>query len=292
MKQASRHFDYALLFVIALIWSSSFLAIKIGVESLPPYTLTATRLLIAAVVLFLFALVGRYQLPRDLRSWGIFAFIGMFGNALPFSLISWGETYVDSGLAAILMGIMPVATAMLAHLFIPDERFTFSIGLGMAVGFGGLLVLVGIDALGGMTHLVIAQLAILTGAVSYAVTTIFARRYASLPGPIMALGATLSGFLLVLPLSVWIDRPWTLSPSAASATAAVWLGLFPTAIATLLYFRLILRLGATIFSQVNYLIPVLGAIWGILFLAETPTWRTAVALLLVLAGVTIVNRSR
>lgn len=292
MKQGSRHFDYALLFVIALIWSSSFLAIKIGVESLPPYTLTATRLLIAAVVLFLFALVGRYQLPRDLRSWGIFALIGMFGNALPFSLISWGETYVDSGLAAILMGIMPVATAMLAHLFIPDERFTFSIGLGMAVGFGGLLVLVGIDALGGMTHLVIAQLAILTGAVSYAVTTIFARRYASLPGPIMALGATLSGFLLVLPLSVWIDRPWTLSPSAASTTAAVWLGLFPTAIATLLYFRLILRLGATIFSQVNYLIPVLGAIWGILFLAETPTWRTAVALLLVLAGVTIVNRSR
>lgn len=292
MKQGSRRFDYALLFVIALIWSSSFLAIKIGVESLPPYTLTATRLLIAAVVLFLFALVGRYQLPRDLRSWGIFAFIGMFGNALPFSLISWGETYVDSGLAAILMGIMPVATAMLAHLFIPDERFTFSIGLGMAVGFGGLLVLVGIDALGGMTHLVIAQLAILTGAVSYAVTTIFARRYASLPGPIMALGATLSGFLLVLPLSVWIDRPWTLSPSAASTTAAVWLGLFPTAIATLLYFRLILRLGATIFSQVNYLIPVLGAIWGILFLAETPTWRTAVALLLVLAGVTIVNRSR
>ena len=230
--------DYTLLFVIGLIWSASFLFIKIAVVTIPPYTLTACRLGIAILPLAFYSLLRGNRLPTDLKSWAIFAFIGLFGNALPFTLISWGETYINSGLAAVLMGIMPVSTALLAHMFIPGESFTVRKGFGIALSFGGLLTLVGLGALSGYSTLALAQLAVLAGAMSYAVTTVFVRRYAHLPGPTMSLGAIFMGFLWVLPLSLAIDQPWTLDPDFAGISSLLMLGLFSTALATIFYFFL------------------------------------------------------
>lgn len=210
---------------------------------------------------------------------------------MPFTLISWGEVYIDSGLTAVLMGTMPVATAMLAHLFIADERFNLGTGLGIMIGFGGLIILIGADALHNLDTAVIAQFAIIIGALSYAVSTTFARRFARLPGPVMSTGATLAGLIWVLPMAILLEQPWTLRPGGMAVISVLILGIVATALATLIFYYLIHRVGATTFSQVNYIIPVFGAAWGILFLNEVPGWRMPTALVLVLSGIFIVSRT-
>ena len=283
--------DYLLLFGVGLIWSSSFLFIKLAISTVPPYTLTAARIAVAVLVLAGYLTLKRQGLPTDIKNWTIFAVLGLFGTALPFTLISWGELYIDSGLTAVLMGTMPVATAMLAHLFIADERFTFSTGLGIMIGFGGLLILIGADALENLDRAVVAQLAIIIGALSYAVSTTFARRFARLPGPVMSTGSTVAGLIWVLPLAILLEQPWTLRPDGLAVISVLILGIVATALATLIFYYLIHRVGATTFSQVNYIIPVFGASWGILFLNEVPGWRLPTALALVLSGIFIVSRT-
>ena len=186
---------------------------------------------------------------------------------------------------------MPVATAMLAHLFIADERFNFGTGLGIMIGFGGLIILIGADALHNLDSGVIAQFAIIIGALSYAVSTTFARRIARLPGPVMSTGATLVGLIWVLPMAILMEQPWTLRPGGMAGISVLILGIVATALATLIFYNLIHRVGATTFSQVNYIIPVFGAAWGILFLNEVPGWRMPTALVLVLSGIFIVSRT-
>ena len=283
--------DYLLLLGVGLIWSSSFLFIKLAISTVPPYTLTAARIAVAVLVLAGYLTLKKQGLPTDIKNWTIFAVLGLFGTALPFTLISWGELYIDSGLTAVLMGTMPVATAMLAHLFIADERFTFSTGLGIMIGFGGLLILIGADALENLDRAVIAQLAIIIGALSYAVSTTFARRFARLPGPVRSTGSTVAGLIWVLPLAILLEQPWTLRPDGLAVISVLILGIVATALATLIFYYLIHRVGATTFSQVNYIIPVFGASWGILFLNEVPGWRLPTALALVLSGIFIVSRT-
>ena len=223
--------DYLLLLGVGLIWSSSFLFIKLAISTVPPYTLTAARIAVAVVILAGYLTFKRQGLPTDIKNWTIFAVLGLFGTALPFTLISWGEVYIDSGLTAVLMGTMPVATAMLAHLFIADERFNFGTGLGIMIGFGGLIILIGVDALHSLDTGVIAQFAIIIGAVSYAVSTAFARRFARLPGPVMSTGSTLAGLIWVLPMAILLELPWTLHPDGMAVISVLILGIVATVLA-------------------------------------------------------------
>ncbi len=264
--------------------------IKVGVETVPPMTMAASRLALAALMLLAYATWSGHRIPMTLEAWGMFGFVGFFGNALPFTLISWGEQRIDSGLAAILMGIMPVATAVLAHFFTSGEPLTWRRVAGVVMGLTGLIALVGPKALAGLGGAVVSQLAVLSGAVGYAVTTIFVRRFVRLPGRVMAAGATMAGTVLILPAALVFERPWALSPSTASVLAVVVLGILPTGVATLIYFRLISTLGATVYSQVNYLIPVLGVVWGVALLDERPGLEAVTALALILAGVALVSR--
>lgn len=284
--------DYALFAVVALTWSSSFLFIKVAVADIGPWSITAGRIVIAAVILYGFLKMRGLSLPQAPSAWARFAFVGVVGNVIPFFLIGYGEQTVDSGLAAILMGVMPVVTIVLAHLLIPDEPFTLRRGAGVAMGFGGVVVLVGVDALGGFGTSTVAQLAVLGGAVCYSISTVFVRRAVTISGPLMAAGSQIVGAMVVVPLALAIERPWHYSPSPSSLVAVVMLGVFSTAIAMLIYFRLVKQLGAGKLSQVNYLIPVLGAAWGMLFLGERFNPSTFVALAMVLAGIAIVSGRR
>lgn len=282
--------DYLLLLALALIWSSSFALIKIGVHSIGPISLTAGRLAVAALFLLLWLRLRGERLPVDPHSLALFLFIGLFGNALPFTLIGWGEIHVDSSLAAILMGIMPISTALLAHLFLPDEPFRARTLAGMACGLGGMLMLVGASALEDLGSAVPAQLAILGGAVSYSVTTVAVRLHTRLSGVKMSAGAMLAGALLSVPAALLLEQPLATAPTAGSLLSMLLLGLFPTALASVIYFRVVCNLGATTFSQLNYLIPVFGSLLGILALGERLQWQTGAALLLVLAGIALVSR--
>ena len=179
--------DYCLILLTGLLWGSAFLLIKIAIVTIPPYTLTMGRMGVATMALFVVLILRGQQLPLDRKSLALFAFIGLFGSALPFTLINWGEIHIPSGLAAVLMGIMPITTALLAHFFIPDEPFGWRKASGSFVGFGGLLVLVGIDAISGFDSSVTAQIAMLCAAAAYAITTTFTRLRVAHPGLILSL---------------------------------------------------------------------------------------------------------
>lgn len=282
--------EWLLIGALALIWSSSFGMIKIGVESIPPISLAFGRMAIGGLLLAAVALWQRDRLPTAPRDWLGALAVGLFGNALPFSLIGWGELHVDSGLAAIFMGAMPIVVLLMAHLFTHDERLTGGRALGVGCGFAGLIMLVGWQALEGIGEALWAQLALFAAACCYATSTMVVRRVVRHRGTSMAALATLAGALLLAPLALWLEAPLDSSPTSASLWALLGLGLLPTALATLIYFRLLGRIGVNVFAQVNYLIPILGVLWGALLLGEQPGWRELIALALILGGMAIVNR--
>lgn len=277
--------EIALLLSLATLWSASFGLIKVAVETVPPFTVAAGRLALAALVLLAVMRLRGQRFPPISGLWTRFALIGLFGNALPFTLISWGEVVIDSGLAAILMAVMPLATLLLAHLFTADERMNGARIAGVALGFAGVLVLIGPAALKGLGEQALGQTAVAAGAVCYAVATILAKRLPPLPHGVSGAGTMLAAAAWSVPASLLADRPWMLAPSAASLVCVVLLGLFPTALAIMVYFALLRRTGATFIALNNYLIPILGVLWGILFLGEEPSLRAFLALAVILAGI-------
>ena len=278
-----------LLVVLAAVWGSSFMAIKVGVGTIPPLTLTAGRLVLAAALLYAFIRLGGHALPAPGPVWGQFLLIAVFGNGLPFALISWGEVRIDSGLAAILMAIMPLTTLVLAHLFVAAERMTAPRVLGVVLGFGGVVVLVGPDALAGLGGDVLRQLAVAGGAVCYAVAAIVARRLPPSDPAVCSAAVMICASLAVVPVALAVEEPWTVSPSAASLLALAYLGLAATAAASIVFFVLIAARGATFLSFINYLIPVMGVVWGVVLLDERLSSQGLAALVLILAGVAIAS---
>ncbi|HEY4636057.1 MAG TPA: EamA family transporter [Rhodospirillales bacterium] len=284
--------QFGWLFLLSLIWSSSFMTIKVGVGSIPPVTLAACRVVVAAVVLYGFVRMQGAALPRGTRFWTYCVLIGVIGNGLPFTLINWGEEHVDSGLAAILMSIMPLATVVLAHFFADGEHMTRAKLAGVVIGFCGVVILVGPEALKGLGGDAWRQLAVAAGAFSYGVAMILARNMP--PAPLIARSAAVMivASVIMAPLALAIDAPWRLRPDDAAIAAALYLGLFPTAFATIIFFYLVQTAGPSMVALVNYLIPVLGVGWGAVVLDEQVTAEAVAALVVILAGIAIAQVRR
>lgn len=280
---------YALLFALAAIWGASFVLIKLAVEAIVPMTLVAARLVLAAAAMLVYLWATGRRLPRGGALWRDFAVIAVTGNILPFALITWGEVIIDSGLAAVLMAIMPLSTLALAHVFTRDDRLSPVKLAGMLVGLGGVLVLVGPDALAGFGREVLAQIAVAGAAVSYAVANVYTRvrRVVELPAAVTSAGVLLSAAILAVPLSLIVDRPWDLAPTSESLVALLILALVCTSLAYLILFHLISTTSATFVAFINYLVPVFGVAWGALILGETLRAETLAGLLLILAGIAI-----
>jgi drug/metabolite transporter (DMT)-like permease len=278
-----------LLILLASIWSSSFTAIKIGVETLPPITLSAARIVLGALVLYGYARFKGMRMPTDRKTWWLAFWMGFLGNGLPFALIGWGEQTIDSGLAAILMAVMPLATLLLLHFFSTDEKLTPMKLFGMLVGFFGVIVLVGPEALKGLGGDVLRQIAVASAALSYACATTVAKNMPRLHPVVSGTAVLIMAGLQMTLLSLLIDQPWLLMPSQSSNLAMVYLGLFPTALAILIYFNLMQERGATFVALNNYMIPGLGVLWGALFLSEHVSLQEIFALVLILAGIAIAS---
>ena len=282
---------WLLLLALVAMWGSSFLLTKVAVSSLAPAQVVSGRLVLAAGVLLVLALLMGRGFPRGGSAWSYLGLMAVVGNVLPFTLISWGQQRVDSGLAGILMAVMPLTTMVLAHFFIDGERMRRHRILGFTVGFVGIVVLVGPQALvqlGGSGEILVAQLAILGGALAYAVNTILARRRPQTD--VWVTSASVLGFaaVLSLPMSVPLGLPAEM-PGGALLTVAT-LGLVSTAAATVGYFKLITLAGPTFLSQINYLIPLWAVLMGMVFLGERPDWNALVALVLILAGIGLAQR--
>lgn len=282
---------WLLLLALVAVWGSSFMLTKIAVSSLAPAHLVSGRLVLAAAVLLVVAVMLGRGVPRGRVVWGYFAVMAVVGNVLPFMLISWGQQRIDSGLAGILMAVMPLTTMVLAHFFVEGERMRGHRMLGFGVGFIGIVVLVGPQALvqlGGSGDLMLAQLAILGGAVAYAINTILARRKPPTDVWVASAAVLALAALLSLPLSLPLGVPLGV-PSGAWLALAV-LGLVSTAAATVGYFKLVALAGPTFLSQINYLIPPWAVLMGMVFLGERPDWNAVAALILILGGIALAQR--
>jgi drug/metabolite transporter (DMT)-like permease len=276
---------FGLLCCLAVVWSSSVLFIKIGVETVPPMSLAAGRILITTVLLCAALLWRRDALPMEGRLWRQCFVLAFVGNTLPYYLIIWGEVDVDSALAAILLSVMPLATLVLAHLFTTDEKFTPLKVAGVVVGLVGVIILVGPEALGGLGDHLVRQLAVAGGAFCFAIQTVMARRLPKISPLTVSVVVMICALSQSLPMAFIVDWPITTMPSAASWAAMIALGVFSGAVAAIVYFYLVAQRGATYVALNNFLLPPLGVLWGFLFLDERVAPKALAALGVILIGI-------
>lgn len=288
-------FEWLLLASLVAMWGSSFLFIKLGVATVPTSTLVAVRLILGALVLLAVLYLRGARLPplrqNGGKVWGNYVLLALIGNCIPFTTITWGQQHTDSALAGILMAVMPLATMVLAHFFVRGEHMTRNRVIGFVLGFSGILVLMGPSAferVTGQSLAALSQLAILFGALCYAGNSVLTRILARGDDVLVASTAMLiTASVMTLPVALYVDRPWQLQASAASLWAILWLGVGPTAIATVVYFKLIALAGPTFMSLVSYMSPVVAVFLGVALLGETPGLSAYVALGLILGGIAV-----
>jgi len=286
--------DWLTFSLLGLVWGSSFLWIKVAVQEVGPATLVGFRLLIGLLGLAVVVAVRRPALPRDRRTLIVLGVLGITNTALPFILISWGEQFIDSAIASILNGTVPLFTIVIAHLALHDDRITTPRILGLVTGFLGVVVLMSRD-LGAESRAgsVLGQAAVLAAALSYAGSSVFARRNLRLVDPVV------QAFLpLIAADSVaWItalasEAPLQIPRLPITWLALAWLGLLGSCLAYLLYFHLLHAVGPTRATMVTYVFPVVGVILGVVFLGELADWHLVVGALLVALGIGVVNFKR
>ena len=283
--------DWMLLAALVAMWGSSFMFIKLGVASVPTSTLVAARLILGALILIMVVYLRGARLPPFGKVWGYYTILALLGNFIPFTAITWGQQRTDSALAGILMAVMPMATMVLAHFFVKGEHMTRNRVLGFVLGFAGIAVLMGppaVERIAGQSLATLSQMAILLGALCYAANSVLTRILARGDDVLVASAAMLLiASVIALPVALLVDKPWQVQPSVASLTAILWLGVGPTAIATVVYFKLIATAGPTFMSLVNYMSPVVAVFLGVALLGETPGIHAYVALALILLGIAV-----
>lgn len=283
--------DYAELLALGTMWGGNFLLIKIGVATVPPATLAVVRLVIAAAVVGVLArLAGEsFRFPRS--TWPMLLLASITGNALPFILIGWGQSRIEAGLAAICMAIMPLSTILLAHFATRDDRLTAGKLAGLGFGLAGLVALVGPDKLTHLTSETAGLLAVCAGAFCYSINALVTRHLRDQPLRALAAVTLILAAIIDLPVALLFEQPWTVRPSWQSMAAIIALAAIPTGLGTLQMFRIIKRLGASYFSQINFLVPVTGVFLGALLLGERLPLGAFLALRLILIGLAL-SRTR
>lgn len=277
--------------LLGSIWGSSFLWIKIVLDEVGPFTLVGYRLLFGALGMLLVLLTLRPTLPKGRRIWAMLALMGLTNTALPFVLISWGEISIDSGVASILNSTTPLFTLVIAHFFLTDERMTVPRALGLLLGFTGIVLLFSRDVgLEGFQSGLLGQAAVLTAAISYAGSSVFARRaFRGVPLLVQASIPLFAADSLIWIGALAIESPIKIPGLPITWIALAWLGLLGSCIAYLLYFYLINNEGSTRSTLVTYMFPVIGVALGVLFLGERLDGRLVVGALMVVAGIGVVN---
>lgn len=287
--------ELALLLVLATLWGASYSFIRIGVETIPPLTFIACRTLIAGSILLAVIRWRGLSLPRDGVVWKRFLLQACLNSALPFTLIAWAEQTVDAGSAAILNATTPIFAFLITLLLTRHEAVGWRKAAGVLAGLGGTVLIIGTGAVDGMGRDMLAQGAIVLATVCYAGAAIFGRVFKGLDPIMPAAGSLLCGTALLLPVSLAVDRPWTLSPSPDSLLALAGLSVFSTALAFVLYFRLVHTIGSVPTTAQAYLRVPIGVGIGVLMLGETlePTMLAGcAAVVLGVAAMTIPARSR
>jgi drug/metabolite transporter (DMT)-like permease len=284
----SKH--WLVFITLGLIWSSSFLWIKIGVQDIGPMALTAFRMLFGALTAVAIGMFQKVQWPRDVRTWVLFGILGPASLALPIFFISWGEQTIDSAVASILNATTPLFTIVIAHFLLQDDKMTVQKVAGLLVGFAGVVILLSKDLTAGAHNSVIGQVAVILASLFYAGSAVFARKLTQ------HLQATVRGAmpLVTSAIFMWmvaplVEKPFEFPSLSITWIAILWLGILGSGLAVLMLWYLIHEVGPTRATLVTYLFPVGGVILGVLFLDEHLSWQLITGSLLIIASLAVVN---
>jgi drug/metabolite transporter (DMT)-like permease len=284
--------EWAMLVVLSVLWGGSFFFVGVAVHALPPFTIVLLRVAVAALALAAVARIAGIPLPRETRVWGALAVVSLLNNVLPFTLIVWAQTLIPSGLASILNATTPLFTVLVAHACTTDEKLTRGRLSGVLLGFLGVAVLLGGTLRPAASGEVLAELACLAAALSYAFAGVYGRRFRAMGVPPLATaaGTVTVASLVMLPLALAVDRPWSLPAPPAGALAAVLaLGILSTAVAYILYYRILATAGATNLLLVTLLIPVSAILLGVLVLGEAVAPRQAAGMAMIALGLAAID---
>jgi len=281
--------EWMLLLVLSVIWGGSFFFIEVSLREMTPLTIVLCRVGVASLVLLGYVYLTGRRLPKSPGLWGAFLIMGVLNNIIPFSLIVWGQTHIDSSLASILNATTPLFSVFLAHFLTRDERLTANRLAGILIGWVGVAVLIGVDSLRGFGAHLIGQIAILGAALSYAFAAIYARRFRGMSPTVVSAGMLCGSTVMMLPLAFLIEQPFSLTPGATTLAALLSLAVISTAFAYIIYFRLLASAGATNSLLVTFLIPVSAILLGVLVLGERPGWNAFGGMALIFVGLIAID---
>jgi len=284
--------DIGMLVVLSVLWGGSFFFVEVLIKYLPPLTIVTSRVGFAALGLWAVVLALKFPLPKTRQHWTALFVVGLLNNAVPFCLIVWGQTQISSGLASIFNATTPFFTVLVAGALLADERITGQKLLGVILGLLGTVILIGPEALNGLTGSVFGQLAVMGAALSYALAAAYSRRFKEwgLSPLIVATGQVTMATLMLLPITLIIDQPWGLSAIPIVAIGSVaGLAFFSTVLAYILYFRLIDSAGATNAALVTFLVPISAILLGVTILGEAFSTLHAIGMGLIGLGLLVMD---
>ncbi len=276
--------NWGLLLLLSLLWGSSFFFYKVLVAVLPPVTVVLGRVGLAAIAMNLWLLAQGQKMPFSRALWLRFLLLGFLNTVVPFILIAWGETRISSGMASILNATTPIFMVVVAHWGTEDEKLSLGKIAGIAFGILGVMVLVGPTAIGG-TNAIWGEVAVIGASCAYGFGGVYSRRFTDLPALQAATGQITGGAILLLPLSLLVDRPWTLPmPSLPMWASLLAIALINTALAYFVYFKMLATTGVTYISLVTFLIPVIALLLGAWFLEESITVPAVAGMIIIALG--------
>lgn len=292
INQSMGAVEWALLVTLAIIWAGSFYTVGVAVKELPALTIVVARVVLGAAGLWVFVTISGVKVPMTLKVWAAFAGMGLLNNAIPFTLIVWGQHHIASGLASILNATTPLFTVLVANMLTGDERINPGKLAGVVIGICGVAWMIGGAAIAGSGIAAIAQLGICGAAISYAFASVWGRRFREMGiAPVAtATGQVTCSSIILLPVMLLVDQPWTLSmPGTATIISVIVLALVCTSLAYILYFRILQTAGATNVALVTFLIPPVAILLGILFLDEILQMRHMVGMALIAIGLVLID---
>lgn len=284
--------EWSLLVALSVLWGGSYFFVGVAVRELPPLTIVVVRVMLAALALWLVIGLLRQECRLDRSAWRAFLVMGLLNNVVPFVCIVWGQTQVASGVASVLNATAPFFTVIVAHFFTVDDRATPGRVAGVVLGFAGVATMFGASLLAESGARLVPQFVILAAAISYAFAGVYGRRFRTMGvSPLVtAAGQVTASGAMLLPLVLFVDRPWMLPfPSPATIGALASLALLSTALAYILYFRILSTAGATNLILVTFLIPITAIVLGVLVLGEELQLRYIVGMALIGVGLAAID---
>lgn len=281
--------DWFLLLILSFLWGASFFFNKIILRDLSPFTLVFLRLGGGAILLWLFILFTSEKVKLSRKMISGFIVLGIFNNLVPFSLIVWGQQYIEEGQASVINASAPLFSALIGHFVTRQERLTKNKIAGLITGWAGVLLLVSTSISVTGAHSLQGRLAVVSAALCYAIGATYGQHFKNISPKVLAAGMLSTSSLFILPFVLLVDKPWTITLHTHAILALIGLVFLSTALAYLIYYALLARVGSTNILLVTFLIPVTALVLGILFLDEHPGWQTFGGLILIITGLLIVD---